>query len=133
MKKAEEAPLFVRIRQPTNMQRNILEATKGIIESLQKYERVKTIRNQKKSLIAKLKHDLREVSSLINKLKQDLPKVSMPAVKSKQKKETIKKDSLKQEKAVKKKEDFSTKTTETDLDKLEKELNEIEAKLDSLG
>lgn len=117
-KKGEQELFFVRVSNPSNLRRNILESSKEIIESLKRYENLKLIRKEKSENISKLKGDVKEIISLISKLKSKLPKVDI-----KEEKEAI----------VPNKKDFKKEAKTTELEKLESELRNIEGKLDAIS
>ena len=118
-KNQEEAMLHVGIKNPENIRRNILELSKGVIESLKNYERLNTTRDEKTEEIAKLRGELRALSKLIGSLKSELPKIKIEKPKVPVKKELIKKEKI-------------VKKPSTELDKLEAELGEIEKKLSNI-
>jgi len=115
--------LHVGIRDPEGIKRNVLELSKGVIESLKNYENLNSTREEKKEEINKLRTQLREISRLISRLKSALPKVNIKP----EKKEV----STKKPVAVKKVKE-RPKKAKTELEKLEDELADIEKKLDSV-
>ena len=125
MGKEEENPLFVGITNGEGLRRSMLECSKGILESLKEYENFKSVRGEKIKLIGKLKNDVKGISKLINSLKTQLPKVKDVGIK----KPDVKKVGVETPKVVK----VEKPKAQTEIEKLESELNDIEGKLDSLG
>jgi|TARA_B100001971_G_C18162587_1_gene522272 vacuolar-type H+-ATPase subunit I/STV1 len=130
MKKVEEEPIFVGIRNPADVRRNLLEASKGVIGSLQKYERLKSTRGNKVVIVNKLKGDIKEISKLIYQLRTGLPTIKFKS-EPKKAEPKIEPVIVKPKKAKKKVE--APKRHRTELDRLETELGEIEGKLNSIS
>jgi len=121
----EENPLFVGITDGAELRRDILECSKGILGSLQDYERFKSVREEKLRLIHQFREDVKKVSSLMSGLRKHLPKV---------KEVGIKKPKVKEAEVVKPKVVKIEKPKETtELERLEAELNDIEGKLNNLS
>lgn len=131
MVKKEQQPelFFVRVNDPVEVRRNILETLKEIVEVLQRFEKFKQMRHEKIEKINHLRVLLRQSNKMLGELRGKLPQTNlratvsreMPVHKSHRKKKKIKAA----EKAPQKKE-------MTDVEKLESELNAIESKLKSL-
>jgi hypothetical protein len=103
---------FIRIQDPKQTRRTVLENTRDVLKILQGYEDFKKIRHQRTVLINSFKTDMGEIRSLVLELRRLLPKMSIKEVK------TV---SAVVEKPAK------------ELKKLEDELSEIEEKLSSLS
>lgn len=110
----EEEEYYVSIREPENLRKNILETSRQVVLSLQRYEHFKI--NSKKEECEALKRTLREINELISRLKKELP---VKKVKS------IPPISDKKISAI-------TKTKKPEIASLEKDLAEIEKKLSLL-
>jgi hypothetical protein len=115
--------LFVNIRKPIEIRRNILETSKAVLYTMQFYHKVLKIREEKEKQIALLKTQVGEINLLCSKLSQFLPKYEF---KVGEKPEQVDRRKLK----GRKQEIQTAKTTE--LDKLESSLSEIESKLRNL-
>jgi len=121
-KKDEGDLLFVKLENPSNLRRKLLESSKEVIESLRKYESLKSIRDEKAESVSRLRTDIGGIISLMAKLKRSLPKVDVK----------IEKD----EEFAPKKEEIIPKfkpKERTELEKLESELQDIEGKLNSIS
>lgn len=119
---------FVRVREPDEVKRHILESLKEVVELLHKFERLKQIRHEKLEKIHKLKDLVKEANKMLGGLKIKLPHTNLKAAvaESKPKKVPEKKNAKATEKKVPQKEI-------TELQKLEAELSAIESKLKSLS
>jgi septal ring factor EnvC (AmiA/AmiB activator) len=112
---------YVGIREPIESRRFLLECSKEVIKSLQKYERFRNIRAEKIKHIMELKNLMLDINKQNQELKDKLPKTRLTGSFEK------KKSSKKIEKSK-----ITLKKRNTELDKLENELNAIEEKLSSL-
>jgi regulator of replication initiation timing len=68
---------FVGIYDPLDVRRNILESSKEIIKSLQIFEKLKNIRQQKLGLFKQMRTVMQEFDTLISKLQRKLPKTHL--------------------------------------------------------
>jgi hypothetical protein len=66
--------LFVGIHEPVDVRRNLLESSKEVVESLQKYEKLNIIRLKKLKYFDDMKKVMEEINFLIVKLKEKMPK-----------------------------------------------------------
>ena len=127
----EEDVLFVEVREPSEVRRNILESLKNIVETLQRFERFKHIRKEKIRSINKLSSDLKGINKMISDLKSAIPETKLREIK-------IKSILKEEEKPKKKKHGKRHKEAEekqkplTEVDRLESELGAIEEKLRGL-
>ncbi len=113
-----EKDYFVGIYDPLDVRRNLLESSKEIIKSLQSYERLEKIREEKLRLYREMKRLSAELDLLVSKIKQNLPTSGLRrTLKSKQKSFS----SLNVSPGGKK---FSS-----ELQKLEEQLREVEKQL----
>ena len=123
-KKAEKKDsLFVKIDDPLNLRKKALESSKEVIECLQNYEALKAIRKEKLKNIMKLKTNMNKVSSLISRLRSKLPKTTIN-IKEGSKPEVVVKEAPKP--TIK-------PAANTEIDKLQSDLDEIESKLNALS
>ncbi len=129
----QEEPLFVGVRGPLEIRRNLLEASRGVVESLKRYETLKVTREKKMVAVTNLKKDIKDISKLVFKLRASLPTVTVkPPPIAKEKAITVVKKEPVVKKFVKKVAPV-VKKPKTELDKLEDELSDIESKLNSIS
>ena len=77
MPKKKEESFFVGIEDSAEVRREVLEASRRVVEIMQRYERFKTTRKKKMDEIEKLKNVLFDIDKLNTKLKSVLPKTSI--------------------------------------------------------
>ncbi|MFH0868210.1 MAG: hypothetical protein V1831_02770 [Candidatus Woesearchaeota archaeon] len=128
MKNESENNLFVEVRGPEEVRRDILESLKEIVENLQRFEKFKEIRKKKIAHINKLEKIVKEINKIVPNLKTSLPETKIRIVNVSKPQKNKKSNSVKTKDA---REEPQTKPL-TELQKLESELNEIESKLGSL-
>jgi len=118
---------FVGLEKPNELRRTLLESTRDVVDVMKRFERFKSVREQKIKEIERLKSDIREISKLISKLRAELPKTKLRV-------KLPKREEVPEKKKVVKKEVKKPKKKEmTELDKLESELSAIEGKLKGLS
>jgi hypothetical protein len=105
---------FVRIDNPSQARRTILENARDVIKILKDYEAFKEIRQNRSDLIEKFKNDMNEINALVEQMKKTLPKSTT--------KITVKKQIITE----------TPEKSNRDLRKLEQELSDIEAKLSEI-
>ncbi|MBI2660550.1 hypothetical protein HYX07_05295 [Candidatus Woesearchaeota archaeon] len=132
MVKKEQQPelFFVRVKDPVEVRRNILETLKEIVEVLQRFEKFKQLRHEKIEKISHLRVLLRQANKMLGEMRSKLPQTNLRAAASREPAQKIhhrkkKKGKSAEEKAPQKRE-------MTEVEKLESELNAIESKLKSL-
>ena len=84
---ADEENYYVNVKEPADLRKSLLETSRQVVLSLQKYEHFKINKMKKKDELDKLKKTLREINQLISQLKKELPakkikslsKVKIPA------------------------------------------------------
>ena len=123
--KEDKEVFFVGIYKSSDLRRNIREALKYSIENLQSYEKLIALRAEKDKNTSKLKGILRYISGLVNNIKDELPKTGL---KAKPKPKEVKKEVKKIKREV-----VADIKKVSELDRLEKELMDIESKLNSLA
>ncbi len=126
---------YVGINNPIKLRRNVLECSKLMIRSLQVYEKVNRLRDKRVDKTEKFKSTIRELSRMCNSLKRELPSNKILEMHEQQKKAllgnrpqinilpTAPSPTIRQE----------VKKELTNVDKLERDLHEIEQKLKTLG
>lgn len=72
MKKEEE--YFVGIYDPLDVRRNVLESSKEIIKSLQAFDNIEKIREEKLKMYKEMRRIMAELDLIVSKLKSRLPK-----------------------------------------------------------
>ncbi len=128
MSKSEKEEVFyVGVKEPIDLRKNLLECSKIVVKSLQKYEKFKDIRKKKIENIINLKGIIKEIKKLNNNLISKLPETKIKA--EKKEKTTIPKGKKEVEGEISKTEIKKT----NELEKLEAELSSIESKLDILS
>jgi hypothetical protein len=105
---------FVRIENPAQARRTILENARDIIKILKDYEEFKQIRQERTDLINTFKGSMEEIKELVLELRKTLPKSGTKIV--------IKKQIIQE----------APEKSNKDLRKLEQELAEIESKLSEI-
>lgn len=147
-RKKSQDVLYVGVREPAEIRRNLLESAREFIHFLQRYEKLKGIREEKFQTILQLDTEVKELKLLVNKLRKSFP-AARPHVKLPKYKPVcevctkqfsseadlskhMKMHQPKEEKSVGEpvvKEIEQKKRVLSDLEKLENELTDIEGKL----
>ena len=125
----KDESFYVGIENPVTVRTSMLEASKVLIQLLQKYESIRTIRAEKEAQASKLKVIYDDMVSMVSTLKSELPDIdlkSLPAAGPVIKHHIDIKQGKSQEHAVK-------RESVSNVDRLEAELNEIEQKLKGLN
>ena len=115
---SENTQFHVGIRNPPEIRRELLEGTRSIIQLLQRYEKFKKIRSEKREHIIKLRETMKDIVELNTKLKGIFPEVPITEVHQVKEKD-------KEKEKHKPKENI-------EINKLEEELDHIESKLAAL-
>ena len=124
--KVEE--FFVGLHNSMDVRRNILESSRDMIHTLQSYQKVSELREEKFRRIQQFKTIMEELKLLISKLNRALPKIQVKEVEVKAK-EALERKGKKETKL----EVSQDKSGKTDLEKLEEELAKIEGRLAKLS
>lgn len=131
---------YVGIRDPIEIRRSLLESSKDVVHSLQRFERFKEVRKDKQDSLQELAKVMFQVKKLAAQLKKALPETDLRVElgkeqqKLKMKKEAAKTPAKQEMPKIKKeelKERISPKEM-NELEKLEAELSAIEGKLSEL-
>jgi len=80
----EEEPIYVGIENPVEIRRTLLESSKNLIKILQENESRRQRRMQKQHLTGELKGTINEITQLMRSLKSQMPKVKMSGLPKKQ-------------------------------------------------
>lgn len=121
----KEDLFYVGIKNPLDVRRSLLESYKHMIKGLQRHERFKEVREEKAEQIIKLKNVMGDIEKLNARLKAELPKTELRAKKEKE----TEKEGRKLSKHAHSK--HPKKVSE--IERLEKELDEIENKLSDIS
>jgi hypothetical protein len=126
-KKAEE-PLYIGVASPDNLRRNVLESSKDIISVLKQYQRILQVREEKKQATTNLNDVIVEIKNKLVQLKKALPSVPLRdrVEAPKPQEEAAQNDPVIEPTPA------PTKRAVSELDKLEKELQQVEKKLGNL-
>ena len=123
-KQKEEKIFYVGIKEPFELRKNLLESSKMIIKSLQKYQKFKDIKLRKSEYLSELKDIIKEIKKLNLLLNSKLPETDIKLSR------TVLPNGKKEPEETMTKADIKKKN---ELEKLESELSSIESKLDSLN
>jgi len=123
MKEKSQKTYYIGIKAPKELRRNSLEASKSVISSMQKQQRILDIQTEKNILKQKLKEDVKELKLLFSKLERQLPENLAESENSK-KAEANKADAKPKIPRIKSK--------ETEVDRLHAHLSIIEERLKNI-
>ena len=113
----ETKGFYVSVKEPVSLRRNLLESSKGIVQNLKDYEKLKLIRLERNKKILEFRDKIDEILVLLSGLKEYLPKHELKEeVYVKSKTEKTKKAEIKTD----------------DIERLEQDLAEIESRLRSM-
>ena len=132
VKKEHQELFFVRVKDPVEVRRNILETLKEIVEVLHRFEKFRQLRHEKIEKINHLRVLLRQSNRMLGELRSKLPQTNLRA--SPQRESPAHKARHKKKKGAKASEGKAPQKRElTEVEKLEAELSAIESKLKSLA
>jgi hypothetical protein len=133
----KEEVFFVGIKDPIGLRRSVLEASKDVVQSLQRFEKFTVARRKKRESVEQLKETVKETVRLIAKLRKNLPKGGLRMAPVHKPKPVPKPKPVKHKKAHKAAVPSIKKQLKPkdlgELEKLESELGDIESKLGSLS
>jgi len=115
MTKDQDEVFYANIESSVEVHRSILESSKNVLSSLKKYEAFRQIRKYKIEYLMQLKHVMGEINLLANRLRRELPKTGLRAAAKKKASELTPPKTRPRPKA--------------DIDRIEEDLDDIEAKL----
>ena len=119
---AEIKGFYVGVKEPISLRRNLLESSKSVIQRLKDYENLKLIRIEKHKKILEFKDKINEILVLLSELKENFSKHGLGEDVN------VKRKAEKNKKGKTKKVDVNT----SEIEKLEKDLTEIESRLRSI-
>jgi len=128
-----QSDFFVAINSPVEHRRNILECSRNVIESLKKFQSLESLKNERYNEMSSLKSNIKELNKMLSKLKSKLPKtklkiksISVPVkvIKANAQEKTSVRPDKKQE---------DNKKELTEVERLERELDDIESKLNQIS
>ncbi|MDD5086900.1 MAG: hypothetical protein PHV16_04055 [Candidatus Nanoarchaeia archaeon] len=111
---------YVGIKKPKELRKNLLESSKRIIENLKDYEKIMSIRDEKSKKIVEFNEKIGEVVELFSFLKKTFPRQGIQA----ENKEINKTKKCKKSKKI--------EIENEEIARLETDLAEIEARLNSM-
>jgi len=114
----EKEPLFIGVKDPVFVRRNVLLSSKNLIDCLKKYEGLVDLRLRKQNYVVDFKRIVDELLVLNRKLRSHLPKTKV-----REKEVPVKTKASRPEASV---------HEQSHLDILDKELSKVESKLDAL-
>ncbi len=122
MKQAEQDLLFVELKDPAGLRRDVLMSTKDVLDSLKRFEEYKVIKAAKMQVLFELKRVIDDIAALNRKLRNKLPKASIavPDITSTREREVFTGPSP------------SAARPKSKLDLLQEELQKIESRLGTL-
>ena len=126
--------LFVKLKNPVELRRGVLETARDVIELLQRYEKFKNIKEERTQRTNELATTIREINKLFNKMKSKLPKTQI-RIEGEQEKvpEKVEKQPIAKKRARSIKVQAAPMLRPlTELDKLEAELKDIESKIEKI-
>ncbi len=125
---------YVGVENPELLRRNLLEASKGMIQVLQRYEKLKAIRAEKYANAAKLKAVYDNIVNMMSEMKAELPSPDIRSLPKHDKHEEIRmaRKSAGEKEEAPVKQEKPIKKPMTGIERLEAELNEIEQKLKAI-
>jgi len=116
-KENQKEVFYVGLNNPKEIRKSVLESTRDIIQVIKTQDSLKQIRTKKYVLIEELKNQMVQIDNLMNRLKRALPS-------SREKEQTSP--------SISNKRRIEAPRKIKDIDKLEAELADIEAKLGEL-
>jgi|TARA_B100002003_G_C14147363_1_gene551786 hypothetical protein len=135
----EEEVFFVKVKDPNDVKKNLLESLKDIVENLHRFEKFKAIREEKLENINKLRENIKELTKLNSKLRSALPETKLrialkKAKEVKKKRHKVSKKVFKKEpvEKIEKAPKAEKQRPLSELEKLETELSAIEGRLGNL-
>ena len=122
----DKEQFFVGIHETRDLRRNILESSREMVHTLQSYEKVQEIREEKLRRIKQFKTVIEELKLLISKLNEAMPKVQV------RQPEPTRISSSKKRYREKRVTPKRKEKEELDLKRLEEELSSIEGRLSQI-
>ncbi len=122
----KDESFYVGIENPVTVRTSMLEASKVLVQLLQKYESIRTIRAEKEAQASKLKVIYEDLVSMVSSLKSEFPAIDLKSLPAAGPVMRVEKKGKSEGQTVK-------RMPVSNIDRLEAELNEIEQKLKGLN
>lgn len=119
----DDDPVYVKIEDPAEVRKALLQSIKHMIMVLQANEKLQEKKKQKSGLAEEYRDKMKDIIILLAKIKSQMPKVKVS---------NLPKRTAKPEKVEESAEPELVEVNISEADRLENELKEIEAKLNSL-
>lgn len=133
---ADENLFYVGVKNPVELRRNVLEASKDVLELMRRYEHIMELKERRLQRMNQLKDISRDITKLCSRLKLALPSVDSVAKESEKHIRLTGKQMRPEQKEVMKlreKDTFAQSKTVSEVKKLERELMDIESKLKKIS
>lgn len=133
---ADENLFYVGVKNPAELRRNLLEASKDVLELMRRYDYIMELKQKRLQKMNQLKDISRDITKLCNKLKLTLPSVDTVAKESEKRIRVTGKQMRPEQKEVmrlREKDTFAQSRTVSEVKKLERELMDIENKLKKIS
>ncbi len=128
-KSRHQDDLFVSIDEPLALRKQVLESSKTFIQIMHKYDDLMKIRKEKLKKISKLKENISGLKNMLNKVKRRLPDTPGNKINTKKSRSHSKNYS-----SNKNSNDLSHEDDDEDkVEKIEKELSDIESELNEIN
>lgn len=130
--KEKEPEYTVQINDPKLLRKDLLESLREVIIFMQGYEKFRAIQEEKVTMFAALRTDLRELSSLLEKLRKLLPKGRLHAVRERQVEKDAEEEMPQPAATPQREVNYPQRNPQNELDELETQLRDIEGQLQGM-
>ena len=124
----QDDPVYVRIETPLEVRKALLQSIKQLLQMLQANERLQEKKKQKSALAEEYRSKVKEITILLVAIKAQMPKVKVSNLPKKAARPQV----LEPEMVAASADPEIVEVNISEADRLENELKEIEAKLNSL-
>lgn len=133
---ADENIFYVGVKNPVELRRSLLEASKDVLELMKRYDHIMELKQKRLQKVNQLKDISRDITKQCSKLRLALPSVDSVAKESEKHIRVTGKQMKPEQKEVMKireKDTFAQSRTVSEVKKLERELMDIENKLKKIS